>query len=403
MSMKQKDNDNFLNSVYALLTNIDTPKLKDLIIKKCDELGISQRKLSEVIGLERKSIQRIMEDEAQKIDVVTFLKISHFLKIEVQSLMQIYVSKMNPENIKEIEKTKKASFILHNFDLNVLKKEGFIKDRNNFEEIEDRIIKYFRISSIYEYTNYAQAAYFSRTKRNYSDKMLNFWISLVYHQISKIQNPNDFDRELLISILPKIRGLSRDEKNGLQRVSMGLFDAGITIIVQSYIKKTQIRGATFIYGGKPYIVLTNYNKRYDSIWFALAHELYHVLKDFDQIEKLSYHLTGESDLFIDNLAEENANEFARDIFFPRPKMKYIKDFIDIPEYVENYAKQNNVHRSIIYGFYLFENREEHKKYQRYLNNSEEAVRKMIINPWDKKDVVEITENIMQLFKDIKYD
>jgi len=399
----KKENDDFLNSIFALLTNLDTPRLRDLLIKKCKELGISQRKLSEIIGLERKSIQRIIEDEAQKIDIVTFLKISHFLKIDVQSLMQIYVSKITLESIREIEKTKKASYILHTFDLDILKKEGFIKNKYDFDGIENRIVKYFKISSLYEYNNFTQAAYFSRIQRDYSNKMLNFWISLIYHQISKINNPNIYNKELLITILPKLRGLTRDEKSGLQRVVRSLYEAGVTIILQSYVKKTQIRGATFINHGKPFIVLTNYNNRYDSLWFSIAHELYHVLKDFEQIEKLNYHLTGESDLFIDDLAEEHANEFARDLFFSKPKMKYIKDFIDIPEYVDDYAKENNVHKSIIYGFYLFENKEENIKYRKFLHKSEEAVKNMLITPWDKKDIEEITESINKIFDKIKHN
>ncbi len=397
--MKTVENDELLSSVYKLLANVSTPELKELLQKKCEELGISQRKLSDVIGLERKSIQRIMEDEAQKIDIVTFIKISQFLKIDVSELVQIYVSKLSDKSIKEIESTRKASFILHYFDLDTLKKTGFIKNRNNFEEIENRLKSFFGLSSLFEYAKYSQAAYFSRTQRNYSDKMLNFWISLVYHEIKNVENPNEYDKSLLLNVLPKLRGLTRDETNGLQRIVKALFEVGVTVIIQTYFSKTEIRGASFVYNNKPFIVLTNYNKRYDSIWFSLAHELYHVLKDYKQIEKLNYHITGQSDLFIDELAEENADEFARELLFPKEKREYIKNFIDIPTMVEDYARQNNVHPAIIYGFYLYEKSSdtEYKKYRRLLNNSDVAVKSMLINPWVKNDVDEITKEIAKIF------
>jgi HTH-type transcriptional regulator / antitoxin HigA len=392
-----------INNIYNLLSSSNTPQIKDLLLKKCEELNLSQRRLSNIIGIERKSLQRILDGEAQKIDIVTFLKLSQFLKIDMQNLMQIYVSKLTPESIKEIESTRKASFILHNFDLEILKKQNFITDVKNFQAIEQRIKSFFKLDSLFEYSQFAQAAYFSRVQRSNSDKMLNFWISLVFHQIKNLVNPNKYNRELLKAIIPKIRGLTRDEENGLKRVAICLYEAGITIFFQSYLSKTNIRGATFIYNGKPYIVLTDHNKRYDSIWFSLVHEIYHVLQDFKQIQKLTYHITGESDLFIDSLAEENANEFARELLLPSEKLKYIIDFLDVPAYVEDFAKKNNVHPAIIYGFYLFnkDKNKEYVKYQRNLLRSDHAVQNLLIEPWSKKDIEEITEQINTIYKEKK--
>lgn len=390
-----------INNIYNLLSESNAPQLRDLLLQKCQELQLSQRNLSKITGIERKSIQRIIDGEAQKIDVLTFLKLSQFLKVDIQNLMQLYVSKLSPESIKDIENTRKASYILHHFDLDILKKQKFITNKNDYQKIEERIISYFGLSSLFEYTQYAQAAYFSRIQRNHSDKMLNFWISLVFYQIKKLDNPNNFNRELLKTIIPKLRGLTRDEQSGLKRAALSLHEAGITIIFQSYISKTSIRGATFIYNGRPYIVLTNHNKRYDSIWFSLVHELFHVLQDFKQIEKLTYHITGGSDLFIDNLAEESADEFARELLLQTEKLNYIKDFIDIPAYVEDFAKKNNVHPSIIYGFYLFNDKSE-REYMRYRNNllsSDNAVKALLIDPWDNKNIDEITDQIKKIYQE----
>jgi len=64
-----------------------------------------------------------------------------------------------------------------------------------------------------------------------------------------------------------------------------LFNIGITIVFQPSLPKTQIRGATFLINDKPCIVITDFNKNYATIWFALIHELHHVLFDLETIDK----------------------------------------------------------------------------------------------------------------------
>jgi len=203
-------------------------------------------------------------------------------------------------------------------------------------------------------------------------------------------------------LIPKLRGLTRDESNGLKRAAQSLYEAGVTVIFQSYISKTAIKGATFVSKGSPYIVLTDNQKKYDTIWFSLIHELYHVLKDFKQIEKLTYHITGESDLFIDELTEKNANDFARELLFPNSKMNYIKDFLDIPEYVIEYAEKENVHPSIIYGFYLYKanNNKLYRKYNRHRLKSDVAIKNLLINPWGKENVDEIINEVKHFYQQI---
>ena len=317
------------------------------------------------------------------------MKISNFLNLDISKVIKLYVSSLKPELIEEIEDNRKANFIVRNFDLEALKKIGFIKNKSDFRSIEKRIVSFFGISDIFEYSSHVAFPLFSKAKKGAKDIMNDFWIKSAYLQFESIKNPHDFDYESLEDIIPKIRPYTRLEQTGLLKVVKALYLVGVTVIIQKYITKTSVKGASFIVDGKPCIVLTDYMGRYDILWFTLLHELCHVLYDMDDLIKNNYHLSGESDLLL--LNEERANQFAKSILFSSEKLDYIKPFINNHHLVSNYAEKNNIHPSTIYGFYLYENKEKSKtlypKFRKYLISSEKAIAPLSTNIWDEKNTV----------------
>ena len=177
--------------------------------------------------------------------------------------------------------------------------------------------------------------------------MKDFWIKSSYKYFETINNPNEFSRNSLIELVPKIKPYTKNVEKGLATVFQALFNIGVTVIFQPSLPKTQIRGATFVINKKPCIVVTDLNKNYATIWFALIHELHHVLYDLEIIEKTSYHLTGEPDLFL--IQEDRANEFASEYLFSSEKMRYIEKLIHNKLIVEKFASECQIHPSIIYA------------------------------------------------------
>ena len=360
--------------------------LADLLEKEREKYNLSQRQLSNALSLVRRSLQRILKREAQSVDLRTFIKIQQFLGIPAEELLNNYISGLEPEDLKEIELAKKAGFIARNFDLEGLRKAGFLESDKDFSAIDSRIKKYFGYESVIEY-GINDLALFSSTKRTSSNQMLRFWINSAVHQVRSVENPNDYDRDVFLEIIPGLRALTRDEENGLVRAARALYSAGLTVVVQKYLYGTQIRGATFVIDGKPAIVLTDFNKRYDTIWFALLHELYHVLKDFDRIQKIGYHLTGEPDMFIHEMTEKEANQFASEFLLPSERKRYIERFIDVPGVVRDHAERWNIHPAIIYGAYMWEHGEQ-EKYRTEIPSPDKAVQSLRIHPWDKETIEE---------------
>lgn len=394
------DYDNGLTEIYSLL-GIKTKGFKELIDIKKEELNISSdRQLSSLLGINKDTLSRIIKGDSKKVDLISFLKISNFLNMDISKVIKLYVSSLKPELIEEIENNRKANFIIRNFDLDALKKIGFIKSKSDFKAIEKRIINFFDINDIFEYDSHVAFPLFSKSKRASKDLMNDFWIKSAYLQFEQINNPNDFDYSVLEDIIPKIRPYTQLEKIGLLQVIKTLYLAGVTVIVQKYITKTSVKGACFIVNNKPCIVLTDYMERYDLVWFTLLHELCHVLYDMDDLIKNKYHLSGESDLLL--LNEERANKFARTILFSEEKLNYISPLIDNRQMVLSYAKEQSIHPSIIYGFYLFRNSHRSKslypKYRKYLISSKNALSPLSTNIWNEENTIkkEIDKIIKQL-------
>lgn len=391
----QGKNTDYFKELYSYLDG-NPPNLKELFENRAEVLGLSFRQVESGLNIERKSLNAILDKEGQRIDAINLLKIGSFLDHSFEETFKIFIANLPVELIKELEKARRFNFIVSNFDIKALKSAKFFESVADFDEIENRIKSFFGIESIFDYEREIGAS-FSRTKRSYNNKMLDFWVKATYAYFEKVQNPNPFDRKGLKEVIPRIKASTRDTKNGLRNVCKALFNLGITVIFQSYLPTTQVRGATFFVNGKPCVVLTNFNKNYATLWFALLHELYHVLVDLEDIQTNTYHLTGESDLL---LSEEKANDFAREYFLAADKTKYIYPFIHDKLIIERYADKLQIHPSLIYNFFCYDKNKEGGNYwaafQKYMPDMSETTKNLNTQLWQKETIAESAEEFKGL-------
>lgn len=406
---EDKTNDGFMTEIYELLgQSASTDTIAQLIDKKMAELDLSERQLSAILDIQRPSLKRLKEGEAQKVDLLTALKLIQFLGFGVDEFIKMYVSTLPKETIGELEKVRKANYIVEHFDLKTFKKIGFITSTTDYDDIEEKIVTQFGLNSIFEYSLEVAYPLFCRGKsKTISDKMLEYWVKSAYAKFIEINNPNPFDKKGLEMIIPKIRPFTRDTENGLLTVAKALYNFGITIIVQPYLAKTHIKGLSMIVNGKPCIALSNYYNKYPTLWFTLLHEIAHAYYHLDKVESLAYHISGVDDLF---LMEPEANLFAKQILFSQEKIDYIKPFIDNPRVVDDYALQNSVHPSIIYNAYIRSFAEAdpgkdysflYAKYNHQTNiSTERAIRDINTKAWGGSNKSE-AERVKQVFVNIQ--
>lgn len=394
-----------MTNIYELLQRDNfSVTLAEIIAEKKDRLDLSIRQISKILDIPYTTLERIFKsinnNDLTDIDFEFILKLSQFLGISIEDITKIYMASLAPDKVRGIEAARKANYILENFDIKALRKQNFIDTVTDFERIEKRIKSFFGLDSIFEYSGNVGGALFSRTKNLSDDKMRELWVRSAILQFQKIDNQNAYNKDALVSIIPKIRPYTTYVDSGFVTVLKALYNLGVTVIVQKYLSKTQVRGAALIVNNKPCIVVTTFNKHYSTIWFALLHELYHIIYDYDDLKEWSYHLTGEkqSDLYL--FREDMANYFAREMLFPQENLNYIKNFINSPAIVAAYADKHKVHLSIIYDFFCYEEqvggKNYYKYYTKYFGDSDAALRSVITNPWDKISIFEEINKIKSI-------
>ena len=377
---------------------------KAIFSEKLEELNISENQALKLIGLDKNSVNPILDGSVKHPNLFNVLKVADFLDVPLKELIVFLIANQKKERVKKLEQSNDFQFIEKNFDINRLSRAGLIKSKSDSSKIKQDLLDFFGFESIREYEDYfskLDLILFSSTKRNFADKMRYFSVSSAYMIFEKISNPNPYDREKLKNIIPRIKPYTLDVKTGLLTVCQALYNIGVTVCFQKQLTTSQFRGATFAVNHKPCIVLTDLNKNYASIWHALLHELYHVLFDFDSISSQGYHLTGEPDLLLIN--EENADNFAQEFFFDSNLLRFIKPHINNEYMVSQTAKKNNVHKCFVYyafqiDMYFNHNKNYWKAYGQYFPDVEVAVKRLSPLIWKEDSIPQKAKIIKEIFE-----
>ena len=386
-----EDFENSTNSVF-----------EEMFTQRVIESGLSERGALSLLDTSYRPLHRVLKGTHKQVDFLLLMRIADFLQIPFAQAVELYLNEVVNNFGEEIGGWSKKKFILDNFDLNNLSKCGFLENTSDFKYIEDRIVTYFGLKDITDYGKDDVGAVFSSGKLKPKNKLTReFWVRSAEKNL-RINNHYEFDRTKLIEYVPSIRWHTMNIKTGLFQVVRELFELGVTVIFEPHINDIHVRGATFVVNGKPAIALTNYTKFYPTLWFALMHELHHVLFDWQEVKDNKFHISGDIDLF--SKSEVEANKFARDFLFSDDKMQEVLPYMNKATFVEEYAKANYIHPSLIYIFYCWDNQDPDNnswaKFYEKIPSFYEAVERLSAIPWqNRKSIKEVTKQREQgIFK-----
>lgn len=366
---------------------------QQLYQEKKSSLGLSDTQIQKMLKIDRQTLKPILEGNAKRINFLSMLKLASFLGISVDHLAKMYVPQMDKDVISELQNAREGSFIAEYFDVPRLVKMNFFKKDSTAHEMAQKVMQFFELKKLQDYAENEYEAALSRTKRDSNRLMKMFWLRSAEMQFKNIQNPNPFDRKKLVEILPRIKPYSRITNTGLLTVAKALFRCGVTVIFQQRIEGLQIRGATMIIDHVPCVVLSDHKKNYPTLWFALLHELYHVLYDFDKIEQNFYHISdNEIELWLPN--EEKADKFALDFFLSEEKYQFISAYIGSDYKVQQFAQKCYIHPSIIYARYCMDHGD-WQFYQKFIPDMKAAVELLNTHPFEKESILESVEQIKE--------
>lgn len=384
--MDENQKDIFINSVLNSALREET--LRELFDKKLIQLDISTTSALEILGMSSRTLKGILDGSQKTFDHTALLKIASLLQEPREKVVKLYLDSLEERYpLTSATTPEKIKFIKENFPLAILKKDGFIDNLTDFNRIEERICARLGLKSIFEYRQPGIDAAFSSGNlfKPQNELTRSFWISAAKAYFEQVDNPNKYDPAKLADYFPKLRWQSTDVEHGFSNVIKHLYKLGVTVIYQPPLHTLQLRGATFSVNGAPCVVITNYVGFYSTLWFALVHEILHVIFDWEEIKANAYHLSddGNSDLSVKE-KEAETNKYTRQYLFSDEKMKKIKPFLNDVSYVKEFAMDNHVHESIIYAFNAYETGNKDRmawaRARRYDGNIKECL-KSVDYPW----------------------
>lgn len=359
---------------------------------------ITIRPLSEQLGLSENRLKKYLAGDAD-INMGHAVRIMELFDLSENELIAAYNNDMDNSDIDQYNKTKEISYVYRHFDIQTLKKIGILK-KSRIEEYAQQLCDFFGFNSIYEYDSIELGmSLFSKSYKqvsaNKEKKMVEFWLKCSCRSFLKISNPFEYDRELLIEFLKRISQYTADVVHGLEKIVLILFRLGVTVLIHEYVPNTTSFGVSMIVNGKPCIVITDMNKQYHKLWLNLLHELYHILYDWDMLEKVNYHISDKNNPEL-IFSEERADDFSYNALINPAIQNELHKIIPMRFKVHSLASSLSIDPSIIYGVYLerlpngLKKNREYAKYNNpaCLKSSDIAITKISFDPVTRRSLID---------------
>ena len=309
------------------------------IIKEyLDDYGITQKELAERINSSEKHISnvlkgknRLTEEFALKLEkVIVGVPASYWLNYEAKYREQVArqeeMAVVGGWNLPEIAKRFHFKEVFKGLDLSLTQ-----------QAIE--MLKLLKISDFKNFDKVYSNVAVDFMEDGGEKEALAIWLNMCAEEI-EIQN-DEIDTVLYKECnvrenLKKFKLLSNNNKtesslNSCRRLCNKL---GIYLVFCEAVTNSKVRGAFTAYKNHPAIYISGRFKSHPNTWFALIHEIGHLLLHYDKNSVIVSYEDG------DNVKEREANEFARNFFIDPEKYKQFCDKNEInAETIKQFAKE----------------------------------------------------------------
>lgn len=252
------------------------------IQRQMDVRGWTQKDLADVLGLSVKEVNHLLQNK-QSITFETAQLLENAFGISAQTWLnhELRYRESKQKCEKKARQVRMKSPIYEYMPINEMVKKGWLPKTKKAEDLELQVKRFWGIDSVdfgfmQDTSNLKIACKKSETMQNFDFYALKCWkqkASLVSRSIPAC----DYSRNKLEELYNSISQYTTDEENGVERFLRCLNDCGVKFFVLSHLQHTYLDGAAFMDNVNPVIVYTGRYKRLDNFWFAIAHEIAHVL------------------------------------------------------------------------------------------------------------------------------
>lgn len=331
----------------SALTRVPTGKV---IKNYLDEYGISQKELSARTGVSEKHLShllngssRLTEELALKLEkVLPGVPASYWLNYEMKYREALAREKASMLSFSEEEKKSLAKRFRF--------KEVFKGLDWDLQKQANEMLSLLKISD------------FNNFEKTYSNLSVSFmedggelesiaiWLNLCRER-AELQDEDitaSFDPKTFRKLLPELKAIAENEDVAfsLDTAKQWLNNKGVYLVVQDAITNSKVRGALTLHRKKPAIFLSLRFKTHDHAWFALVHEIGHLLLHPNGKEtSLTFEEAMDKP---SSVQEEEANSFARDFFIDAKAYKaFVALGVPTKKSIIHFSLSQNVHPGIV--------------------------------------------------------
>jgi addiction module HigA family antidote len=328
----------------------------NIIKEYIDERKISQKELSQRIDASERHLSQLLNGKTRLTEEMA-LKLEKVMSDVPASYWLNYEAKYQEYLAREKEKA-----ALDNLDLKEIAKrfhfsEVFRKANLSLVDQAIEMLKLLGVSNFSQYKNSIAKRAIAFMEDGGEPEAMIVWLRLCEEE-AEDQNKDlagiAYSKKALEQSLGKLKRIASndDADASIKSCRKLLNQLGIYLIIRPALVNAKIRGAIDIINGHPAIIISGRYKTHDIVWFAIIHEIAHLLLHYDPKQQL---------IFVDNEEdgtdiEAEANAFARSFFVSAGDYGDFKKNSDIQRDVEirRFAKEQGVAVGVIVGFLEFD-------------------------------------------------
>lgn len=294
----------------------------ETLLEILEEKGMSQAELAERMGRPLKTVNEIVKGKTS-ITPDTSLQLERVIGIPAE-FWNIREANFRAQlaRQKELEELETHLEWVSTFPIKEMIKRAWIDCDNSKSNQIIALLNFFGVATPKQWSDgWTKHKLAFRKSLSFDTKLgpTSAWLRKGELE-AEVEECSQFDRELLISLLPEIKSLSK-EKNPdvfLPKLKSLLASAGVVIVFVKPFPGVPIFGASkWLSPHKAMIQLSLRGKTEDLLWFTIFHEIGHIL------------LHSKKELFVEfikkdaekPIEEHEADDFAAEQLLPREEFK----------------------------------------------------------------------------------
>ena len=289
----------------------------EYIMEFLNELGWTQKTLSEITGIPLRAINK-MANDVQAISVEYAVLLANAFSTDAAFWVRISAEyQIEKERKSRAAKEELASLKaqLHKYmPVADLVKKGWIsKNPSSVEGIKEVYRSMFGSDELQEDYYEAEQGFCARRNRDderFTRYYCKTWELFARRYASEMQDLLEYRKQELELFAEHLNDYTV-LPDGVAAAIEELNQMGVGFFVLPHLQKTYLDGAAFIEGKNPFIVYTGRYDREDNFWFVIAHEIAHILLHLQTGATFFDDMDGKSEMSIEAQADRAAGEYLK--------------------------------------------------------------------------------------------